>query len=69
MHSTINAIHLALDGFLNNAGHTSAVTLADQFSIGVGLDTVFPITNQDQLELLNNKLQTDKEFKLNLVIL
>lgn len=67
IHSTVNSMHLALDKCLNESGQKTASQLASDFDSGYNLDEVFPITNEEEMEMFNNKILTDKQFKLNMV--
>lgn len=38
-----------------------------QYENEYSLDDFFPLTNEEDLQLLNNKIKIDKQFRLNLV--
>lgn len=38
-----------------------------QYENECSLDDFFPLTNEEDLQLLNNKIKIDKQFRLNLV--
>lgn len=65
--STVNSTYIAFDGFLNDCGQKTASQLASHFESSYSIDDVFPITNEDEMEILNDKIQTDKQFKLTIV--
>lgn len=69
IHSTVNSTHLALDSFLNDSGQKTAIQLASQYATSYSLDDVFPITNEEEINMFNSKIQNDKQFKLEMVIL
>uniref|UniRef100_A0A2S2NMV1 DUF4806 domain-containing protein n=1 Tax=Schizaphis graminum TaxID=13262 RepID=A0A2S2NMV1_SCHGA len=66
IHSTANSTYIALEGFINNFGHSRATEIAMQYESEYSLDDFFPVTNDEDLQLLNNKLKIDKKFRLNM---
>jgi len=58
---------MVLEGFINNFGQSRATEIAMQYEGGCSLDDFFPITNEEDLQLLNNKIKSDKQFRLNMV--
>jgi len=48
-------------------GQKTANQLASQYATSYSLDDVFPITNNEEMNMFNNKIQNDKQFKLEMV--
>lgn len=67
--STVSSTHMELDGMMNSGNFTASSQLTDQLESEYSLDNVFPITNEDNLKELNDKLQLDKTFRKSLVSL
>ncbi|KAL5244245.1 hypothetical protein ACI65C_011655 [Semiaphis heraclei] len=67
IHSTVNSSYMVLEGFINNFGQSRATKIAMQYESGCSLDDFFPITNEEDLQLLNNKIKSDKQFRLNMM--
>ncbi|XP_060865797.1 uncharacterized protein LOC132941671 [Metopolophium dirhodum] len=67
IHSTVNSSYMVLEGFINNFGQSRATEIAMQYENGCSLDDFFPITNEEDLQLLNNIIKSDKQFRLNMV--
>lgn len=66
--STGNSTHIKLDEYVNNseqiaAANQQAVVLESEYS----LNDFFPITNDEDLKILNDKIEMDKQLRLNLV--
>lgn len=66
--SSVNSTHIKLDELVNNSGQITVNQLT-QLENGYNLDDYFPITNNEELKILNDKIQMDKELRLHLVSL